>query len=161
MTGSDGYPSGEGSRHYIGGAYPIAVRANASEEEKQLAYDFLQFLLSYDAQMEAVSAGASSNYHMSVRKDVLEEQINRMNEYSETCLIGFPQFVLGDQVDKELDRATLYWLLERAEPKQDMPRELLNIFSEELNDYLSGELTEDMVIEHLENRVGLYLSEQK
>lgn len=156
-----GYPSGEGSRHYIGGAYPIAVRANASEEEKQLAYDFLQFLLSYDAQMEAVSAGASSNYHMSVRKDVLEEQINRMNEYSETCLIGFPQFVLGDQVDKELDRATLYWLLERAEPKQDMPRELLNIFSEELNDYLSGELTEDMVIEHLENRVGLYLSEQK
>lgn len=153
-----GYPSEEGGKHYIVGSAPIAVRVNARLEEKQLAHSFLRFLLSYDAQMEAVQAGSA---RLSVRKDVLEEQINLMNEYSYTCTAGFPQFYLGDQVDKELDRAVLYSLLEKAEPKQNMPKELASIFSEELADYLSGNLTEDMLIEHLENRVGLYLSEQK
>lgn len=62
-------------------------------------------------------------------------------------------------MDKELDRAALYGLLEMAEPKQYMPRELLKIFVGELDDYLSGNITEDILIEHLENRVGLYLSE--
>lgn len=156
-----GYPSGEGSRHYIEGAYPIAVRANATAEEKQLAHSFLQFLLSHDAQMEAMSAETTGNYQMSVRRDVLEEQIDRINGDTYPNVHGFPQFHLGEQVDKELDRAVLYSLLEKAEPRQYMPRELVSIFSEELTDYLSGNLTEDVVIEHLENRVGLYLSEQK
>lgn len=156
-----GYPSGEGSRHYIAGGSPITIRANATAEEKRLARSFLQFLLSYEAQTEAVSAPLNDNYNMSVRRDVLDEQINSMDEYSFTCLLGFPQFHLEDQVDNELDGATLYGLLEKAEPKQYMPRELLNIFVGELDDYLSGNLTEDMLIEHLENRVGLFLSEQK
>lgn len=156
-----GYPSGEGSRHYIEGGNPITVRVNATTEEKWLAHTFLRFLLSYDAQLEAVSAVSNYNYHMSVRKDVLEEQINRMDEYSYTSLHGFPQFYLENQVDKELDGVTLYGLLEKAEPEQYMPRELVNIFLEELDDYLSGNITENLLIEHLENRVGLYLSELK
>ena len=155
-----GYPSGEGSRHYIVGSEPITVRANATTDEKRLAYSFIQFLLSYDAQMEAVSA-SNSNYNMSVRKDVLEEQINRMDEYSYTYLSGFPQFRLGDQVDNKLDGATLYGLLEKVESQKYVPRELLNIYFGELDGYLSGNVEEDMLIEHLENQVGLYLSEQK
>ena len=156
-----GYPSREGSRHYIEGGNPITVRVNATTEEKRLAHTFLRFLLSYDAQMEAVSAVSNYNYHMSVRKDVLEAQINCMNEYSYTSLHGFPQFYLENQVDKGLDGATLYGLLEKVQPEQHMPRELVNIFMEELDDYLSGNMTEDILIEHLENRVGLYLSELK
>ena len=108
--------------------------------------------------MEAVSATISG---MSVRKDVLEDQINRMNEKSYTSLSGFPQFCLEDQVDAELDGAALYELLEKAEPKQYMPKELADILNGELEAYLEGNLTEDVLIEHLENRVGLYLSEQK
>lgn len=78
-----GYPSGEGSRHYIGlDSFPITVRVNASAEEKRLAHSFLQFLLSYEGQMEAVQDTSNPNVRMSVRKDVLEEQINRVNENS-------------------------------------------------------------------------------
>lgn len=91
----------------------------------------------------------------------MEEQINRVNEYSSGRFLGH---AIGDQVDSELDKATLYGLLEKAEYERDvaaMPRELYNIFSEELDLYLSGSQTEDMLIEHLENRVGLYLLEQK
>lgn len=156
-----GYPSGEGSKHYIDCGSPITVRVNATAEEKQLACSFLRFLLSYDAQIESASAVSNHSYRMSVRKDVLEEQINRMDEHTYPALVGFPQFDLGDQIDKELDGGTLYLLLEQAEPKQYMPRELSNIFNEELDDYLSGNITEDMLIEYLENRVELYLSEQK
>lgn len=156
-----GFPSENGSKHYIEGGNPITIRVNATAEEKRLAHSFLQFLLSYDAQMDAVSAVPNYNYHMSVRKDVLEEQTNRMDEYSYTGLQGFPQFRLADQVDKELDGATLYGLLEKAEPQQHMPRELLSIFMGELDDYLSGNITKDILIEHLTNRVGLYLSELK
>jgi len=155
-----GYPSGEGSAHYIECGSPLTVRANATAEEKRLAHNFIRFLLSYEAQMETVSDPSNTNFDMSARKDVLEEQINRMNENTYPFTIGFPQIHLEDQVDIEQDRATLYDLLERAEPKQYMPRELTAIFVEELSSYLDGSITEDMLIDHLENRVGLYLSEQ-
>lgn len=53
-------------------------------------------------------------------------------ESTYTMINSFPQFNLVDQADNEFDGATLYELLEKAEPKQDMPRELLSIFAEEL-----------------------------
>ena len=111
--------------------------------------------------MEAVSAAENQGYGMSVRRDVLEEQVARMDEHTFTNLIGFPQFELGDQADGERDGAVLQGLLEQAVPRQDMPRELVNIFTEELVAYLSGGVTEEMVIDHLENRVSLYLSERR
>ena len=89
-----------------------------------------------------------------------EEQINRVNEYSRGFLL---HHAIGDQVDNELDKATLYGLLEKVAWGQEVgaPRELYKILSGELDGYLSGDVTEDVLIEHLENRVGLYLSEQK
>ena len=176
-----GYPSGDGSRHYISCSNPIAVRVNATAEEKRLAHSFLQFLLSYEAQMEAVADGASA---LSVRRDVLEEQIKRMGKNGSVQPVpgGFPdlsawdpwaktdlglydeeqRIVMWGPVDAELDGAALYELLEKAEPKRNAPRELSNIFFGELEAYLlEGSLTEERLIEHLENRIELYLSEQK
>ncbi|MDE6638966.1 MAG: hypothetical protein K2K63_00380 [Acetatifactor sp.] len=60
--------------------------------------------------------------------------ITDKTESTYTMISGFPQFYLGDQADNELDGATLYELLEKAEPGQHMPRELLSIFAEELSD---------------------------
>ncbi len=177
-----GYPSGEGSRHYISGGDPIAIRVNATAEEKRLARSFLQHLLSYDVQTESVLADSWNGYHMSVRKDVLDEQIRRMGGWRTFQVPnGFLQlgtwdpwaqadlelydelqrFEMWGPVDPELDGAALYELLEKAEPKQYMPRELSEILTGELQAYLEGTLTEDMLIEHLQNRVELYLSEQK
>ncbi len=154
-----GYPSQEGSKHYIETDNIVAIRANASAEDKRLAYSFFQFLLSHDTQSEAVSA-SGSDCRLNVRRDVLEEQINLMNENTLTCLQGFPQFLLEDNTDRDLDRTALYELLEKSVPKSYMPRDLTNIFLDELDLYLSGKTTEDTLIEHLNNRVGLYLSEK-
>lgn len=40
------------------------------------------------------------------------------------------------------------------------PEELGNIMREELEQYFAGTMTEDMLIDHLESRVGLYLGER-
>ena len=155
-----GLPSGEGACHYIEGGSPIALRAGASPEEKQIARSFLLFLLSYDYQREAAGEGEQSGFSMSVRKDVLDWQIASMNEYTFTGLNGYPQFYLEDQADPARDGETLYDLLEKAKPRKNLPRELTDILMEELNIFLTGGQTQEALVEHLENRVGLYLDER-
>ena len=91
----------------------------------------------------------------------MEEQINGVNENSEIFMADFGQFRVGDLLDKELDAQKLNELLEAARPKKYFPKELRNILSQELGHYFAGEITEEMVISHLESRVGLYLEERK
>lgn len=103
------------------------------------------------------------NFDMSVRKDMLEEQIASMNRSTEAQLGTFSRksIRLGDQVDIELDRSKLMHLIEIAEPWKSLPEELEDILYEELEGYFSGTITEDILIDHLESRVGLYLNERK
>ncbi len=153
-----GYPAKDGAAHFLVGREPLAVRVTATKEEKEAACAFLSMFLSHDVLLEAAK---DDNYHLSVRKDVLEEQINRVNENTNVYVSGFDQFQVGDLLNKELDAQKLYELLEAARPEKYFPKELRNILSEELGQYFAGEITEEMVISHLENRVGLYLEERK
>ena len=75
-------------------------------------------------------------------------------------VVGFDQITLGGDLNVELDRKTLLNLIDQAEPIKYLPRELLDILWEELDQYFSGGITEDMVINNLEGRVGLYLGER-
>ncbi len=153
-----GYPSAGGSRHYINGDAPLTIRKTATKEEKELAYAFISTMLSYEGQVEAAK---EVNFSLSVRKDLLEEQIDSMDEDSYAIAFGFEQMRLGDNLDKEQDRKMLYDLLDKAQPRRNLPRPLRDILVEELNSYFDGTITEDMLIEHLENRVQLYLDEQR
>ena len=60
----------------------------------------------------------------------------------------------------ELDRKTLLDMIDRAKPEGELPRELRNIIYGEVDLYLSGSITKDMLVDHLENRVELYLGER-
>lgn len=153
-----GFPSGDGAAHYFNSSTPLTIRRTASKEEKEIACAFIKFYLSYECQLEA---SKEVNYGLSVRKDVLEEQINSMNESSFPYASGFEQIQLGENVNIELDAETLYSLIEKAKPAKTFPRELISILIEEIDPYFSGAVSEDVVIDHLENRVGLYLSEQQ
>lgn len=152
-----GLPSQKGSVHYLEGANPLSLRINATMEEKRLAFAFLSYLLSYDVQKEQ----DNTYTQWSVRKDILEEQMNRMSESSVTCLAGFPQFQLGNQVNSSEDYETLCKLLENASCKKNAPKELTHIWAEEMNDYLSETISEEALKEHLKGRIELYLMEQK
>lgn len=52
-------------------------------------------------------------------------------------------------------------LLDRSIPQTAPPKALRDILFEELDRYFDGTITEDMVIDNLENRVGLYLKERE
>lgn len=151
-----GYPTKNGTKHYLVGNQPITIRKNASKEEVIGACLFLQTLLSYEVQAEKIK---NDMHSFSVRKDVLEEQLAAVNQDTNAYAMGIDQTRLGDSVDHEKDKETFYYLLQNATPKKYLPKELLNIFVEELGRYIEGEITVDMALEHLENRVQLYLDE--
>ena len=155
-----GYPTKDGSAHYVSGSAPLAIRRTATAEEKEVAVAFLSLLLSYEGQQLLAE---DINFGMSVRWDMLEEQTAAMKEDTEVEMGDFPRlsFSLGDQVDVERDRATLLHLIETAEPRRQLPGELDDILYEELEQYFNGIITEDMLIDHLESRVGLYLNERR
>ena len=152
-----GYPTKEGSAHFISGGCPLAIRRTATEEEKAAAGAFLRLCLSYEGQS---FASKKTNFDLSVRKDVLEEQIAAMNERTTAYVSGFDQFVLGSALNIELDRKTLLDLIDKATISKGLPDELWDILYYELKAYFSGTITEDMLIDHLDNRVGLYLEEK-
>lgn len=153
-----GYPAKNGAAHYIRNDFPLAVRKTASKEDKEIACAFIEMCLSYEVQSKATR---DTNFHLSVRKDVLEEQINAMNKGTSVNISGFEQVVIGDDLNIELDGKTLHDLIDKAKPKRYFPVELRNILYEELEAYFADAITEDMLIEHLESRVGLYLDERK
>lgn len=151
-----GYPTKDGGKHYLVGNQPITIRRNASKEEVIGACLFLQTLLSYEVQAEKIK---NDMQNLSVRKDVLEEQLAAVNQDTNAYAMGIDQTRLGNSVDHAKDKETFYYLLENATPKKSLPRELLNIIADELCRYVDGEIDVDMALEHLENRVQLYLDE--
>ena len=153
-----GYPVGEGYGNYINSSAPLAIRRTASTEDKVAACIFLQMILSYECQKKAAD---DVNFSLSVRKDVLEEQINSVDENSIPTALGFDQIRLGEEVNNALDAKILYSLLDKSQPYRELPQELNSILYEELQQYFYGTISEDAVIEHLKNRVGLYLKEQQ
>ena len=51
-------------------------------------------------------------------------------------------------------------MIDQARPSRSLPDKLWNIIFEKPNLYFASEITEDMLIDHLESRVGLYLGER-
>lgn len=153
-----GYPARDGAAHFIESSNLLAIRRTATEEEKEVAGAFISLCLSYEGQL---LASKDLNFYLSVRKDVLEEQIAAMDQNTVAYVVYFDEFRLGDDLNIERDRETLLDLIGKARPMKYFPVELQNILFEELEPYFSGAITEDMVISHLESRVGLYLEERK
>lgn len=154
-----GYPTKDGASHFIEADHPLVIRRSASEKEKVIACAFLKLCLSYEGQSQAAK---DYSFNLSVRRDVLEEQIITMDPKAGVLVPGSNEsFYVSDDMNIEQDRKTLWELIDQARPIEYFPRELLDILWEELEQYFSGTITEDMVINNLESRVGLYLEERK
>ncbi len=149
-----GYPTKDGGTHFMVPSGMLAIRRSASKEEKEAAAAFLAMFLSYEGQIRAAK---DINFQLSVRRDVLEEQIASMD--SRIHLSGFGEVSMVGNMNIELDRTTLLDMIDRAKPSKSFPWELSDIIYEERSQYLSGSITKDMLIDHLENRIELYLGE--
>lgn len=156
-----GYPTGDGARHIIEANHQLAVRRTASDREKLAAYAFLDMCLSYEGQRKAEQNSRGALY-WSVREDILKEDLLDADEDARIILPGTgEEVVIRDQVDPELDGRTLQDLLDKSIPYKPLPRELSDVLWEELGRYFDGTVSQEKLIENLENRVGLYFDEKK
>ena len=153
-----GYPTGDGAAHFKEASSMLSIRRSATKEEKEAAAAFIALCLSYEGQSQAAK---ESNFRLSVRRDVLEEQIAAMGkEQGHIFDSDLDDVRLSSDLDIERDRETLLDMIDQARPVREIPDELQDIIYEELTAYFAGGITEDMLIDHLESRVGLYLGER-
>lgn len=153
-----GYPTRDGAAHFLEAGSTLAVRKTADRDEKEMAAAFIAICLSYEGQSAAAD---DVNFHLSVRKDVLAEQIAAVNKDTEVFVAGFGQFKVGDDLNREADEKLLQELIDGAKVRRYFPVELRNILFEELEMYFNETITEDMVIEHLKSWVAIYLQERE
>ncbi len=136
----------------------LSIRRSATKEEKEATAAFIVLCLSYEGQNQAAK---DSNFRLSLRRDVLEEQIAAMGrERVHIANSDLDDIRLGSDLDIERDRETQLDMIDQARPVRELPLELRDIIYEELVLYFEGGIEEDMLIDHLESRVGLYLGER-
>lgn len=151
-----GFPAKNGGTNYVYGNAPLTIRISATDEEKGIGATFMGELLSYESQSAAVE---NTRLPFSVRSDVLEEQIAAVNANTPVSAPGFETAPLGKFIPAGTIRTTLDALLEHAECVTDRDEGLRQILLEELSQYFDGRISRKQLIDHLENRVQLYMKE--
>ena len=162
VYGSDlkyvGFPCNTGNGIYLEGASPLCIRKSATDEEKILALAFMKYLLSKECQSKA---SESHDFWFSIRKDICHEQFYTLSSQELTYIPGQEQFEIGDFLDPNADYAIFQQLVSTANAKKYFPTELSDIFFYELLSYENGTISRDTLLNHLESRVNLYMSERE
>ena len=151
-----GYPTADGARNLLIAGEPIAIRSTATEEEKQIAYTFLKYVLSRES-YEAISNG-----YIPVRMDALEDKFDQYENTLSTLAEGGGAAKYGmPELDREKDLSFLSDLIDNGTVKKSFPKSLQKVFDEELEDYLAGRIDGKALGNHLSSRVWLYLEESR
>jgi len=152
-----GYPHKDGGKHHLVSAGVLAVRRNATDEEKRIAAEFLEMLFSYEVQSDTASRIVNCSF--SVRQDVLDEQIEKAAE-KEGLVFSYcgEQHTFGKIDTKELKRQ-MDEILNNSVPAPNRSSDFQVILSEELDGYFGGGNSFEMLVDHLEHRLKLYYEE--
>lgn len=147
-----GLPTKDGGKNLMSAVIPLAIRASASDQEKEVARAFLLEAVSYDGQMTEIEN--NYNFGISIRKDLFEYQIER-------DLANYLEQEGLYQISESLKEDAKIWrkLVNEAVAKRSMPSDLADILDEEFDAYFQNGITRRQLLERLEKRVGLYLSE--
>ncbi len=147
-----GLPTRDGGKNLLSAVIPLSMRITATDQEKEVARAFLLEALSYEGQQTQIEN--NYNFGISVRKDLFEYQIKR-------DIANYLEQDGADQTREELMEDAEIWrkLVNGAVAKRGMPSNLKDILGEEFDAYYQNGLTREQLLDHLKNRVGLYLSE--
>lgn len=153
-----GFPKCDGAYSRIHTSHSLMLRSSASEEEKQIAYEFFRLLLSKETQLKMMQ---SPNFHFSVRNDVLSEQICtiKSGEYISMEFFATDRSFIIDT--PEYDEIEAFWeniVSESILYNSDEDYE--DILRQEFDDYFSGKISKDLLKDHLKNRVELFMHER-
>lgn len=154
-----GIPKNNGAKNVICISHSLMIRKSASAEEKETAMEFLKMLLSKEMQLKMMQ---SPNFHLSIRNDVLAEQIRSVQKGDRISMSFFTterDFLVENPDYSEVES---FWNKIMADSVSGVYADAgyESILSEEFEDYFKGNITREMLKEHLENRVNLYLREQ-
>lgn len=153
-----GYPSYNGAKNRLVAGSRIAIRNSASKEEKEVATAFVKQLLSYESQKKM---SEELGFSLSVRKDVLDEQIAGVKKGKVAIMSGTDEDVLIDEeVDAEKIREELINILKNAEPYENEETGYEEIIVEEFTNFFDGVITKEMLADHLNSRINIYLAER-
>lgn len=101
------------------------------------------------------------NDSFSARDDVLNEQIDAVkSREGETAGFGGVTFTF-ENIDTEAVRKEIYNIMEKSYSGRDWNDPLYGIIDEELSSYFSGGCDMDALVDHLNNRIKIYLEERK
>lgn len=153
-----GFPHADGGKHHLTSAGVLAVRKNATDEEKKIAAEFFETLLSYDVQLKTVSGGLSLR-SFSARTDILEQQIEKVVEKEGMRFDSNGESYALGTIDVDELRKELYEMLENSIPAPNYRDDYHNILAEEFEAYFSENNSLEMLTDHLNNRLKLYFSE--
>lgn len=155
-----GIPKNNGAKNELCISHSLMIRKSASADEKEIAMEFLKMLLSKEMQLKMTR---SSNFHLSIRNDVLAEQIRTVKKGD---LISMSFFVTERDFfveNPDYFEVESFWNKIMADSVSGIHADAgyKSILNEEFEDYFRGNITRDMLKDHLENRVNLYLREQE
>lgn len=160
MAGEDfypiGFPSEAGSANYLEEHRILVVNGNT--KNKQVISDFLEYLFSQKAQADCV--------YYSVRRNSLEEAQIRKSDYEKdkwSYRYGKEKgsLTIISKSDVKAYVKVFNTFLEKCEPVPQIPETLESILWEELDAYFGGDKTAEDTAKIIDNRVQLYLDENK
>lgn len=154
-----GYPRQSGNGIYMGTS-KLYLNRNAGNREGAL--DFLRYLLSEEGQLQY--AEYASWLRLPVRRSTIKECLDRYQQnVPDTPSQRHDDsgvYWLGEKLDeKQVEQ--FWWILDNAVPAVFQAEAIWSIVDEETQPYFSGTRSAEETVEALNNRVQLYLNEQK
>ncbi len=159
-----GWPSAQG-RGVSMNASSLCLNANSSCKEG--AKEFLCYLVSAEGQLRFVQnySNMDDDIVFSCRMDVTEEALNAYQENPSVKKNSFTRKTWGvDYTIAPLNEEQIaqFWaLFEDAKPEFSWPSEIYDMACEELAPYFAGDCTAEDAAAKLDNRMQLYLDENK
>lgn len=157
-----GYPGKEGARHYLCSNNLITVLKKAPKEDKDVASEFVKYIISYDLQENMALKGQRIFFNFSVRNDVIRQQVEAITA-EEYVVANFTptDYRIPKEIDIEAVIEEIATIMEKATVRHDSSSEYGEILYEEFYDYYDGKISIDELIRNLESRLKIYLMERE
>ncbi len=135
----------------------MSLMLNANAANRDGAWEFVKFILSEEAQQKLSETGGTGT--LPVKKSAFETLMVKEIAASQKKNMGSQVVFEGLLTRERVDEVEAFLENARALPYKTEP--ILEIIQEESQDYFNGNKSIEQVADIIENRVQLYLDEQK
>lgn len=158
-----GFPSGEGKGSVINSELEIAMSAKSGNKDG--AWQFMRYFLT-DEYQGAMNYGlpvsikhAEKLAQEAKKRPSYEDENGNIVEYDDTYYIGGEEIPITPMTQEEVD--TVFRFIESVDRLYSGNQELFDIVAEEAAPYFEGQKRAEEVADIIENRVQIYVNENR